>query len=121
VLEIPEVSVINERRLAARAQKRKSRFSCSDGGPEGCAGCRRGPASSFGRAASRREVSNSGNERQTGRADSSQERFVLNHTLKDLEAQLNPNRFVRVHRQAIVNVAYIAEIDQWIRRMPLSA
>jgi two-component system, LytTR family, response regulator len=41
-----------------------------------------------------------------------QERSILNHTLKDLEARLNPNRFVRVHRQAIVNIAYVAEIDQ---------
>ena len=40
-----------------------------------------------------------------------QERSLLNHTLKDLEARLNPNRFVRVHRQAIVNVAHITEID----------
>jgi two-component system, LytTR family, response regulator len=41
-----------------------------------------------------------------------QERSLLNHTLKDLEARLNPNRFVRVHRQAIVNIAHITEIDQ---------
>jgi two-component system, LytTR family, response regulator len=40
------------------------------------------------------------------------ERSVLNHTLKDLEARLNPNHFVRVHRQAIVNIAHITEIDQ---------
>jgi two-component system, LytTR family, response regulator len=41
-----------------------------------------------------------------------QERWMLNHTMKYLEARLNPNRFVRVHRHAIVNIAYIAEIDQ---------
>ena len=41
-----------------------------------------------------------------------QERSMLNHTMKDLEARLNPNFFVRVHRQAIVNIAYVAEIDQ---------
>jgi len=41
-----------------------------------------------------------------------QERSVLNHTLKDLEARLNPNFFVRVHKQAIVNIAHITEIDQ---------
>ena len=41
-----------------------------------------------------------------------QERSLLNHTLKDLEARLNPNRFMRVHRQAIVNVDCVAEIDQ---------
>ena len=41
-----------------------------------------------------------------------QERSLLNHTLKDLEARLNPNSFVRVHRQAIVNIAHVTEIDQ---------
>jgi two-component system, LytTR family, response regulator len=40
-----------------------------------------------------------------------QERSLLNHKLKDLEARLNPNRFVRVHRQAIVNVDHVSEID----------
>jgi DNA-binding LytR/AlgR family response regulator len=33
----------------------------------------------------------------------------LNHTMKYLEAHLNPNRFVRVHRQAIVNVSYVVK------------
>ena len=41
-----------------------------------------------------------------------QERSMLNHTLKDLEARLDPNRFVRVHKQAIVNIDHVAEIDQ---------
>jgi two-component system, LytTR family, response regulator len=41
-----------------------------------------------------------------------QERSGLNHTLKDLQARLNPNCFVRVHRQAIVNIAHITQIDQ---------
>jgi len=41
-----------------------------------------------------------------------QERSMLNHTLKDLEARLNPNSFVRVHKQAIVNIAHVTEIDQ---------
>jgi two-component system, LytTR family, response regulator len=41
-----------------------------------------------------------------------QERLLLNHTLKDLEARLNPNSFVRVHRQAIVNIAHITKIEQ---------
>ena len=41
-----------------------------------------------------------------------QERSLLNHTLKDLEARLNPSSFVRVHKQAIVNVDYVTEIDQ---------
>jgi GAF domain-containing protein len=32
--------------------------------------------------------------------------------LKDLEARLNPSRFVRVHKQAIVNIGHITEMDQ---------
>jgi two-component system LytT family response regulator len=41
-----------------------------------------------------------------------QERSMLNYTLKDLEARLNPNSFLRIHRQAIVNIAHVTEIDQ---------
>jgi two-component system, LytTR family, response regulator len=41
-----------------------------------------------------------------------QERSALNHTLKDLEARLNPNLFVRIHKQTIVNIDHVAEIDQ---------
>jgi two-component system, LytTR family, response regulator len=41
-----------------------------------------------------------------------QERSLLNHTLKDLEDRLNPKRFVRVHRQVLVNIDHITEIDQ---------
>jgi two-component system, LytTR family, response regulator len=40
------------------------------------------------------------------------ERSLLNHTLKDLESRLNPMRFVRIHRQVIVNIDHVAEIDQ---------
>ena len=41
-----------------------------------------------------------------------QERSMVKKTLKDLEARLNPSRFVRVHKQAIVNIAHVTEIDQ---------
>jgi two-component system, LytTR family, response regulator len=41
-----------------------------------------------------------------------QERSVVNYTLKELEARLNPSRFVRVHKQAIVNIEHVIEIDQ---------
>ena len=51
-------------------------------------------------------------DEQVHAVTANQERSILNHTLKDLEARLNPNRFVRVHRQAIVNIAHVTEIDQ---------
>jgi two-component system LytT family response regulator len=41
-----------------------------------------------------------------------QERLLLAYTLKSLEDRLNPSYFVRVHRQAIVNVDHIKEIEQ---------
>ena len=38
-------------------------------------------------------------------------RYLLNATLRDLEARLDPDQFVRVHKSAIVNLAKVAEID----------
>lgn len=38
-------------------------------------------------------------------------RFLLNATLRDLEARLDPDQFVRVHKIAIVNLAKVADID----------
>ena len=38
-------------------------------------------------------------------------RFLLNSTLRDLEARLDADQFVRVHKSAIVNLAKVAEID----------
>jgi len=40
-----------------------------------------------------------------------QSRVLVNKTLRELEAQLNPDQFLRVHKQAIVNLASIAEIE----------
>jgi two-component system LytT family response regulator len=37
--------------------------------------------------------------------------FLLNATLGDLEARLDPEHFVRVYKSAIVNPAKVAEID----------
>lgn len=38
-------------------------------------------------------------------------RFLINHTLRELEAKLNPMHFLRVHKQTIVNLSWIAEIE----------
>jgi two-component system LytT family response regulator len=38
-------------------------------------------------------------------------RMLVNYTLRDLEAKLDPEKFARVHKQTIVNLASIAEIE----------
>lgn len=38
-------------------------------------------------------------------------RFLLNTTLRDLEARLDAEQFARVHKSAIVNLAKVVEID----------
>jgi two-component system, LytTR family, response regulator len=38
-------------------------------------------------------------------------RFLVEKTLDDLEAELDPARFVRVHRQAIVNLAHLKLLE----------
>jgi DNA-binding LytR/AlgR family response regulator len=39
-------------------------------------------------------------------------KFVINHRLKDLEARLAPDKFVRLSRGAIVNLEMVAKISQ---------
>jgi two-component system LytT family response regulator len=39
---------------------------------------------------------------------------VIDHTLAELEARLDPRRFVRIHRRTIVNVAFVQELDTWV-------
>jgi two-component system LytT family response regulator len=38
-------------------------------------------------------------------------RVLVNYTLRDLETKLDPDKFARVHKQTIVNLASIAEIE----------
>jgi two-component system LytT family response regulator len=38
-------------------------------------------------------------------------RMLVNYTLRDLESKLDPDKFVRVHKQTIVNLSSIAEIE----------
>jgi two-component system LytT family response regulator len=46
--------------------------------------------------------------------------YLLRETIKSLEAKLDPEKFVRVHRSAIVNIAFVREIhrqggaDGWV-------
>jgi len=40
-----------------------------------------------------------------------QGRVLVSRTLKELESQLDPDQFVRAHRQAIISLAYITEIE----------
>lgn len=41
------------------------------------------------------------------------ERHRVRRTMKDIQAQLDPRRFVRVHRSAIVNIERIKEVQPW--------
>ena len=43
------------------------------------------------------------------------ETHVVRQTMSDLEAQLDPSRFLRVHRSAIVNLDRIRELQPWFR------
>lgn len=43
------------------------------------------------------------------------ETHVLRETMSELEARLNPTRFLRVHRSAIVNLDRIKELQPWFR------
>jgi two-component system LytT family response regulator len=43
------------------------------------------------------------------------ETHVLRETIREMEAQLDPARFVRVHRSAIVNIDRIKELRPWFR------
>ncbi len=38
-------------------------------------------------------------------------RMLVNYTLRDLEAKLDPEKFTRVHKQTIVNLASVSEIE----------
>lgn len=41
--------------------------------------------------------------------------FLVRETLKNIESTLDPERFVRVHRSAIVNLEKVARIEPWTR------
>lgn len=43
------------------------------------------------------------------------ETHILRETMNDLEARLDPARFIRVHRSAIVNLDRIKELQPWFR------
>jgi two-component system, LytTR family, response regulator len=39
---------------------------------------------------------------------------VVDQTLTELEAVLDPERFIRIHRTTIVNLTAVSELDKWI-------
>jgi two-component system LytT family response regulator len=39
--------------------------------------------------------------------------FILDLTIADLEARLDPDRFVRIHRSTIVNLDFVKELHSW--------
>jgi two-component system LytT family response regulator len=40
-------------------------------------------------------------------------RFMVNYTLDELQARLNPDKFFRIHRSTLVNLNYISMIETW--------
>jgi len=40
-------------------------------------------------------------------------KFLVNYTLDELQARLNPNKFFRIHRSTLANLNYIAMIEAW--------
>ena len=49
------------------------------------------------------------------RLHAGKEEHLYRETMTKLEAQLNPERFVRIHRSAIVNTERIKELQPWFR------
>ncbi|MFQ6092594.1 MAG: LytR/AlgR family response regulator transcription factor [bacterium] len=42
-----------------------------------------------------------------------QNRYLVNYTLTELERKLNPNLFFRIHRSTLININYVSEIIPW--------
>ena len=49
------------------------------------------------------------------RLHAGKEAYLYRETMSKLEAQLNPERFARIHRSAMVNVERIKEMQPWFR------
>ena len=39
--------------------------------------------------------------------------YPIDHTIGDLEQKLDPERFYRIHRSTVVNLAWVREMDSW--------
>jgi len=39
--------------------------------------------------------------------------YVVDHTISDLEARLDPRSFCRIHRASLLNLAWAKEVDAW--------
>jgi two-component system, LytTR family, response regulator len=40
-------------------------------------------------------------------------KYIINYTLDELQARLNPDKFFRIHRSTLVNLNYISLIESW--------
>lgn len=40
--------------------------------------------------------------------------YVLDHTIQELERKLDPRKFVRIHRAALLNLDYVLDLNSWI-------
>ena len=39
--------------------------------------------------------------------------FIVDRTITELEAELNPQKFVRIHRAALLNLDFVEEVNSW--------
>ena len=42
-----------------------------------------------------------------------EKKYIINYTLEELQARLDPEKFFRIHRSTIVNLNYVKTIDAW--------
>ncbi len=40
-------------------------------------------------------------------------KYIINYTLEELQARLDPEKFFRIHRSTIVNLNYVQAIESW--------
>jgi putative NADH-flavin reductase len=50
---------------------------------------------------------------ERGHACTENGRFSINLSLTDLEARLNPDRFLRIHRSVIGNLDFVDHLSNW--------
>jgi two-component system LytT family response regulator len=39
--------------------------------------------------------------------------YVVDHTIQELEQKLDPRKFIRIHRAALLNLDYVHELNSW--------
>ena len=39
--------------------------------------------------------------------------YVVDHTIQELEQKLDPRKFIRIHRAALLNLDYVQDLNSW--------